>query len=147
MKPSVIHNEIIFKTGIIMLILLWSYAGLSKILDQGEFAKQIALLFPAELVTTIFIAIPTLEIIAALALAFKRTNTIGLILSLLLITVFTLYVLLVISGYFGSVPCSCGGIISALSWKEHLILNILFLFLVIYLLFAYKLRKEVAVTK
>jgi hypothetical protein len=37
---------------------------------------------------------------------------------------FTGYVALVLTGIFGRIPCSCGGIVSALGWGEHLILNI-----------------------
>jgi hypothetical protein len=40
------------------------------------------------------------------------------------------------TGYIGfmllsniELPCSCGGVISSLSWKNHLVFNILFLLL------------------
>jgi hypothetical protein len=48
----------------------------------------------------------------------------GLLASFGLMTVFTIYIayMLLTSSHL---PCSCGGVISKLSWKEHLWLNVL----------------------
>ena len=44
-----------------------------------------------------------------------------------LFLLFTGYVALVLTGIFGRIPCSCGGIVSTLGWWEHLVLNIVLL--------------------
>ncbi|MCX2476930.1 hypothetical protein OQZ33_21530 [Pedobacter sp. MC2016-05] len=147
MKPAILNlRRNLITLGYALLILLWSYTGLSKIIDHTDFQNQLERIFPSPSAIAIAIGIPILEIAAAVSLAFKSFRTPGLYLSLLLMAIFTIYVYIVVAGYLSKAPCSCGGIISALSWKAHLVINILFLFLVIYLLFTRKKGKEVAVT-
>ena len=147
MKPAILNlRRNLITLGYTLLILLWSYTGLSKIIDHTDFQSQLERIFPFPLAMAIACSIPVMEITAAFALAFKSLRTPGLYLSLLLMIIFTIYVFIVVSGYLSKAPCSCGGIISALSWKAHLVINIMFLSLVIYLLFTRKKGKEVAVT-
>jgi len=145
MKPITFQKQHIISLGYALLILLWSYTGLSKLTDQAAFEKQVITLLSVSHPEPISIGIPVLEVLTAFSLVWNRTRVPGLYLSLLLITAFTAYVALVIAGYFGPAPCSCGGIIAALSWKAHLIVNISILSLVLYLLF-HQNRKEAAVT-
>jgi hypothetical protein len=42
--------------------------------------------------------------------------------------IFTIYILAIIR-FSKHLPCSCGGIISELSWKEHLFLNVFLILL------------------
>lgn len=71
--------------------------------------------------------LPALEMITVVLLVIHTTRLLGLYLSLLLMTLFTGYVLAVLLGLFGRIPCSCGGVIELLGWKEHLVFNIFFL--------------------
>lgn len=147
MKPAILNlQRNLITLGYALLILLWSYTGLSKIIDHTDFQDQLERIFPSPSATAIAIGIPLLEIVAAISLAFKPFKTAGLYLSLLLMAIFTIYVSIVVAGYLSKAPCSCGGIISALSWKAHLVINIMLLSLVSYLLFTRKKGKEEAVT-
>lgn len=110
-----------------LLILLWIYAAGSKLAQYKVFMSQLARQpLPHWSIPILAWALPLVEIIIALFLCFQRTNKTGFIFSSLLMTAFTLYVLLALSGIFGQIPCSCGGIFSFMRWKGHLIFNICF---------------------
>lgn len=75
--------------------------------------------------TIIAILIPTAELLVAGLLLLEKTIKGGLLGSLVLMIVFTLYVSYVV--FFASYrPCSCGGIIRNLTWPQHLVFNIFF---------------------
>lgn len=138
MKPTNFQDQYFVKFAYALLILLWSYTGLSKLIDNATFEKQVTTLLSANHPGLISIGIPLLEVMTAFSLVWHRIRIMGLYLSLLLMAAFTAYVALVIAGYFGPAPCSCGGIISALGWRPHLLVNITFLCLVLYLLYHQK---------
>ena len=75
--------------------------------------------------------IPISEIAVCLLLVFTRTKKTGYYLSLLLLALFTAYVIYVLGAYANNLPCVCGGVISLLSWTQHLLLNIFFTLLTI----------------
>jgi uncharacterized membrane protein YphA (DoxX/SURF4 family) len=111
---------------VILLILLFTYAASSKIMDFSRFEATIG---KSPLITEysmqLAILVPAFEIIISLMLLIPTLKLIGLYLSFGLMLLFTLYIsfLLVYSPY---VPCSCGGILNDMGWTEHLIFNILF---------------------
>jgi hypothetical protein len=124
-------------------ILLWTYTAGSKLASfetyRMEMEHQVFSLAVSHLL--IFI-VPAAELLAALLLLFQKTNKAGLIFSLLLISGFTIYIILIITGYFPKVPCSCGGVIRAMGWKAHLVFNLIFLTAVIFALYI-KPKREV----
>ncbi|SDF97396.1 DoxX-like family protein [Pedobacter terrae] len=121
------------KTSIVQVIsaafiLLWVYTAGSKLADFQSYKQEMSLqVFSPDFAAVLLYAIPFLEILCATLLLIKKTNKLGLVLSLLLMLVFTGYILLIISGYFPKTPCSCGGVIKAMGWKAHLVFNIFFL--------------------
>lgn len=124
-------------------ILLWVYTAGSKLADFQAYKHEMSLqVFSSGVTLMLLYAIPLLEILAAILLLVKKTNKAGMILSLLLMLVFTGYIILIISGYFPKTPCSCGGIIKAMGWKAHLIFNIFFISASILSLF-FTLKQEV----
>lgn len=120
------------KTSIVQVIsaafiLLWVYTAGSKLADFQAYKQEMSLqVFSPDFAAVLLYAIPFLEILCAILLLIKKTNKLGLVLSLLLMLVFTGYILLIISGYFPKTPCSCGGVIKAMGWKAHLVFNIFF---------------------
>ena len=111
-----------------ILIILWVYAALSKIIDFSVFESQLKRQPLPEWSLGVFKwGLPIIELGTAFLLFSKRTRFKGLVFSTILMTLFTLYVLFALSGAFGEIPCSCAGIISALHWKGHLSFNIIFL--------------------
>lgn len=105
-------------------ILLFCYAGISKLLDFENFQDQISaspLLngFSQFLPYTIIIV----EFLIAGLLCYRKTRTTGLIGSFILMLVFTGYIALLLSTS-QHLPCSCGGILEKMSWHQHLYFNI-----------------------
>ncbi|WP_354357539.1 MauE/DoxX family redox-associated membrane protein [Pedobacter sp. UYP30] len=43
------------------------------------------------------------------------------------LTIFTLYIAIVMTGIFGRIPCSCGGILKNMSYATHLLFNVFFI--------------------
>lgn len=107
-----------------IFIILWIYTGISKIGEQFLFMYQLAKqpLFE-RFALQISYGVPAVELIVAILLVIKRTRLLGLWASLVLMISFTAYVAIVLS-FSKSLPCQCGGVISALSWKNHLIFNV-----------------------
>jgi putative oxidoreductase len=68
-------------------------------------------------------AVVAIEYIIATLLFLPRTRRLGLKLSFVLMAVFSFYVGFMMF-YLTKLPCSCGGIISKMTWKQHLIFNI-----------------------
>jgi hypothetical protein len=82
----------------------------------------------ASYATVISWAVPFLELVIAGLLWFTRYRILALYASLVLLGSFTIYILIVLK-YSESIPCSCGGVISALGWRDHILLNIFFMVL------------------
>jgi len=132
MKASII------KSIDVLLIVLWVYAALSKLLDYEESRRQMLnQVFPIFIANILLWAVPLSELTAAGLLCFQRTRRAGLKLSLLLLLLFTGYIGLVMLNVFGRVPCSCGGILEQMTWGQHLAFNLLFVFLLVFALFFY----------
>jgi putative oxidoreductase len=110
------------------LTLLWSYAAIVKLLDPALSLSQMRnQIFPNWLSDVLAFALPFAELLAVALLLVKCTYKIGLYLSTLLLTAFTLYIILVKLLVFDRIPCSCGGVISGMSWLQHLFFNLFFL--------------------
>tara|TARA_R110001592_G_scaffold42009_7_gene136715 strand:- start:1574 stop:2011 length:438 start_codon:yes stop_codon:yes gene_type:complete len=125
-KYTILITEIIS----ILFVLLFVYASASKLLGYQKFKVQLiqsSLLSPYANVIVWFI--PVLELGIAILLLSKY-KLLGLQLSLGLMTVFTIYIWYVLN-YSPHIPCSCGGVISSLNWTEHIIFNLLWIFLAI----------------
>lgn len=109
----------------ILLIILWVYAAGSKLVEHGVFVFSLNRQpLPGWSVPIVATALPITELAVALLLGMERYKRQGLLFSFLLMTVFTLYVGLALSGALGEIPCACGGVISKLGWKGHLVFNI-----------------------
>ena len=110
-----------------LLVLLFLYAGLSKFLTFqtfiGEMNNQP---FPNWMTPYLVWSIPSIEIILAAALIFEKTRRPALWGSFVLMMLFTLYTAAVLLRFFPYVPCSCGGVISKLTWPQHLVFNLFF---------------------
>ena len=106
-----------------LYIILFLYTGISKMIEYTLFKEQIAaspiLAFSAPLVARV---LPIIEIALAIILFLPSWRKIGLIFSLVLVTIFTIYISLILM-VDKQIPCSCGGVIELLSWKQHLVFN------------------------
>lgn len=120
-------KKIITETCAALLILLFAYSATAKLVDinvfKGDMHRQP---LPAVLQNILIILVPAAEIVAAVLLAIPRTRLKGFYLSAFIMFVFTLYAVMILSMFFGSIPCSCGGLIHNLTWHQHLWFNIFF---------------------
>jgi hypothetical protein len=113
-----------------LLILLFLYASISKFLDFKTFIDQMNNQ-PLPNTWTPFLvwSIPLVEIIISITLLFEYTRLLGLYASLVVMVIFTIYTGIVLLHFFPYIPCSCGGVIRHLTWSQHLILNLFFIFI------------------
>ena len=111
---------------VFLLVLLFAYTGASKLAGHDKFIYQLSRVhfFDGYVRLTSWI-IPAAELFTALLLCIRFTRTVGLWISLVLMCSLVVYVATVLSGT--SLPCSCGGVIAAMTWQQHLYFNIIFL--------------------
>lgn len=111
-----------------LLILLFVYTAATKIQHYAAFKGAMfksPILRPH--INTLAWLIPSIEIAVSILLLFEITKRIGYYAALVLMTVFTAYIIFILIKYSGHLPCNCGGVISLLSWPQHLVFNIGFL--------------------
>jgi hypothetical protein len=106
-------------------IILFTYTAVNKFIDYRTF--RIALVqspIPVNYADFIAVALPAAELLVVVLLVISVTRKAGLLFALIFMVVFTFYVSYII--FFASDrPCNCGGIIKELSWKQHLIVNLI----------------------
>lgn len=118
-KPAQLALELI----VALLIILWLYTGINKLLDYEQTRVQMGRSpFIEPIAGFTAIAVPIGELILAILLIFRKTKLPGLYGSLFLMTLFTGYVYIMLN-YSYDRPCSCGGVLSRLSWQDHLYFN------------------------
>lgn len=114
-----------------LLIILWLYTGINKLLDYDETRVQMGRSpFIESIAGFTAVAIPAGELILAILLLFRKTRLLGLYGSLFLMALFTGYIYLMLH-YSYDLPCSCGGVLRQLSWQDHLYFNLAFTILCI----------------
>ncbi len=132
------NKSLIYEIITALLIILFIYSGFSKIFAYSDFKR--AMLnqpFPFWFAEVLIWFLPTAELIIAFALMASKTRPYGEYAFLILMTFFSLYIAAILVHLFPKVPCTCGDLISSLSWQQHLFFNLFFLLLCFY---AIKLR-------
>lgn len=130
-----ILKHYIIEIGIYLYVLLFVYAAVSKLINHHQFYNDLrnSIVFGDPIVSEIISwGVPVLELVAALLLVIPKYNKMGLYMALILMIGFTLYIggtLLMNELGVAELPCSCGGVISQLSWQQHLLFNIFFVLL------------------
>lgn len=122
-----------------LVFILFLYSGFTKVLrfdlfvnnlDKSVFLEQLNTHVIAILIISIEFLIPAL-------LLFRSTLNAGYQISFFLLLIFTGYILLILN-FSPYIPCSCGGLIEYLSWKQHIVFNCVFLLILLYLIFSGK---------
>ncbi|MFT4155160.1 MauE/DoxX family redox-associated membrane protein [Parafilimonas sp.] len=110
-----------------LLILLFAYAGVSKLAGHKDFQAQLINLplisYAAPVLSYI---LPLLEILLSITLAMPSIRLYGLYISLTMLVLFSMYLTGMVI-FKTDLPCSCGGIIAGLSWKQHVLFNLFFI--------------------
>lgn len=119
----------VLETISILFILLFVYTAISKLLDYEDFRVVIG---QSPLLTrfapVLAIVVPLAEIVIALLLAIPRYRRTGLFASFAMMVLFTTYIIVLVT-LAERIPCSCGGVISRMTWEQHLYFNIFFVLL------------------
>jgi len=120
-------REIIMDIAVYLFIMLFMYTAASKLLTIKSFASTLA---KSPLIGSLNFmvawVIPIIEIIISIMLIFPSVRKTGMQASLLLMTIFTIYLIyMVFSG--SELPCHCGGVISTMTWQQHIWFNLGFI--------------------
>ncbi|GEP49842.1 hypothetical protein FNO01nite_05140 [Flavobacterium noncentrifugens] len=122
-------KRVIIQIVTLLYILLFIYAATAKLLDLENFTVQLGqspLL--SAFASWVGYAVIAAEFLIAALLIFPKTRLAGLFAAFGLMVMFTAYIYIILN-YSEFVPCSCGGILEKLGWKEHLVFNIIFVIL------------------
>lgn len=125
------NREIIMDIAVYLFIMLFMYTAASKLLTIKSFASTLAkspLIGSLNFVVAWFI--PIIEIMISIVLIIPSLRKPGIYAALLLMSTFTLYLIyMVCSGV--ELPCHCGGVISSMTWQQHIWFNLGFISLAI----------------
>ena len=111
----------------ILLVIMWAYAAISKLLSLAEFKEALATqVFPIWMGMILVWVLPISELIIVGLLLFQKTQLIGMYASFTLMILFTLYVGGAVVNLYERRPCACGGLFGKLGWTKHFYVNIFF---------------------
>lgn len=135
-----IKNSVVLTVSY-LFILLFVYAAVSKLLEYDSFQIELG---QSPLLSAyagwVAPSILSLELLVAFLLMFSKTRYLGLTGSYFLMVLFSVYIYLILH-YSSFVPCSCGGVLEKMTWQQHLIFNLVFVFLAGFSLFFIRLGK------
>ena len=110
-----------------LLILLFTYTAVSKLSDYTHFVRVLGesplIHNGADMIGWL---LPVAELVIVLLLFFPLTKKAGFVISFFLLLLFTLYLIYMLL-FAAELPCSCGGVISKMSWKQHVWFNVFFI--------------------
>lgn len=131
MKLNVNIKSIILDIICLLFVLLFVYAAVSKFLDFENFQAQLGLSpLLSAFADYASVGVIILEILIALLIAIPKFRLIGLYSSFSLMVMFSTYIFIILN-YSSFIPCSCGGILEKMDWKQHFIFNLVFVLLAV----------------
>ena len=125
-----------------LFIILFVYAAISKFTDFQKFEVELGkspVLSPFSKVLVWLV--PIIEIGISLILALKQFQLIGFYLAFSMMVLFSAYIVTILN-FSEYIPCSCGGILENMSWKQHMVFNCFFVLLGVIAVLIYPLNKE-----
>ena len=125
-SKAVIADSIVY-----CFILLFVYTATSKIQSFTSFkfvlSKSVLI---GQYNVIVAWAVPSAEFLISTLLIFPQTRKAGLVSSLAIMIVFTAYLIYMVNS--GSqLICTCGGVLSTMTWKQHIWFNGVFILLAI----------------
>lgn len=125
------RKKLFIEITALLQIGLFVYAATSKLTDLENFTVQIGQSpMLSAFAGILAIAVPIAELLISVIIAIPRTRLIGLYLAFCLMVMFSAYIFIILN-YGSFVPCSCGGILEKMGWKEHLVFNIFFVLILV----------------
>lgn len=128
-------RKIISEIFVYLIALLWLYTSVYKFLQIDNSITQMT---DSPLIASFAVwfgyGLPIVELALFILLLFTKTRKYALIGSVALLAIFTAYIIVILNFYRAETPCTCGGIISKLSWNNHIYFNLTFLLMGVYAL-------------
>lgn len=126
----------------LFLIILFVYTATNKLLTIGVFREGLGR-FPLlkSFALLLSYAVPLVEFTIIIMLIIPKFIRYGFWMSLTLIVLFTGYLSFAVLGDY-ELPCSCGGIISIMSWTQHLFFNLFIISIISWTLFKEKHKTQ-----
>lgn len=132
-------KQLVVDIACYMIILLFAYAALNKLFLFDVYLYDLGRSpFIGFATPVLSVLIPSVELTLSVMLIFQRTRALALPGSFILMLMFTLYVGAIIAFTTGGMPCTCGGLIKELSWRQHFVLNISYTVIALYAWFLNK---------
>jgi putative oxidoreductase len=127
--PHIMKKTMIADIISALLLLLFVYTAISKLITREAF-EFVLFLSPSLREYAVFLswALPVTELVVCVLLFLPATRLAGVYASGVLLLLFTLYLVWMLL-FTSDRPCQCGGVLSSLSWPQHIIFNLFFLVL------------------
>jgi hypothetical protein len=110
-----------------LLIDLFVYAAITKLSDRQHFQAVLAgMLLIKHFAGFISVALPITELVVCALLFTTHTRLLGLYASFGLMISFTVFIGYMIL-FVPNLPCICGGVLELMSWRQHLVFNLIFI--------------------
>jgi uncharacterized membrane protein YphA (DoxX/SURF4 family) len=130
-KLSVSTKEHIMDAVVYLFIILFMYTAASKFFTISSFASTLAKSpLIGNMNYVVAWGIPIIEVIISILLILPSFRRVGLYAALILMVAFTIYLAYMILSD-SKLPCHCGGVISTMSWQQHIWFNMGFIVLAI----------------
>lgn len=115
------------------LIILFAYTATSKLIGHEIFRMQISYYpYIKDYFDPISYAVPVTELTIVSLLIINKTQRSGLLTSAILLFIFTVYLTAMVLTVGHDLPCSCGGVMKYMTWKQHIVFNSFFIALATY---------------
>lgn len=135
LSSSILKGKVPYYISVV-LIFLFVYASVSKLLEFEDFKNQLAQSpILSAFANIVAYGIIFLELGVTILLVFDKTRKIGLYMSYTLMVMFTMYIIIILN-FSSFIPCSCGGVLENLNWTQHLIFNVVFVLLACWAIFS-----------
>ena len=117
------RSSVITEVIALFFVALFLYTGINKFMDFYIFREQVGLSpLLASVADLVAVILPSIEILTAIILFIPRTRLLGMYMALILMICFTGYIFYILN-FNEHLPCTCGGVLESLSWRQHLVLN------------------------
>ncbi len=129
-RGKVSLRKLISEIGLLLIIGFFAYTLSNKLLQFDAFKLNVARtgLFEGQMVDAVSYLAVSMEACSILLLVFSRKW--GLRFALLMMLVFTVYILYLAStGHYE--VCGCGGVLNGLKFQWHLLINLVLIFILL----------------
>lgn len=128
-----------------ILFFMWVYTLLSKLFDWNKWNSEIKnQVFNEPVADILLYALPITYSLIAFSFIYQPLKKFWMYSSITLLSLFTLYIFLVLIHFFDRTPCSCAAIFKGMSWQQQFLFNIIFLTMAIVNAVIYRNERRLA---